>query len=340
MAEHLSEMNCPIFNIPAHVEPPDGRDGCTMHSPRAGGKYFITGTAVALVENWSVDLKIKLARWVYEQNQLGLTPEINSDTPKSMEGRRNLSVAQRADALFKIIAEKHLKLGKAIQWVSLGHLTEVFPFEALAATESDFEFSNHVGTTSSAEMEYLFEYLCRDQRLETGDYDYHYITPYGHNLLDGNVTINTKQAFVAMWFNDEVNEAYDKGIKPAIVDAGYNPMRIDNKETNNKIDDEIIAEIKKSKFLIADFTSGFIKDASVSDEDAIQGAKQNKLLSRGGVYYEAGFAQGLGIPVIWTCHADCINHVHFDTRQFNHIVWKTPDELYTRLKHRIEATIT
>ena len=42
----------------------------------------------------------------------------------------------------------------------------------------------------------------------------------------------------------------------------------------NKIDDEIVAEIRRSKFIIADFSHG-------SDG------------ARGGVYFEAGFAHGL-----------------------------------------------
>ena len=46
----------------------------------------------------------------------------------------------------------------------------------------------------------------------------------------------------------------------------------------DKIDDEIIGEIRRSRFLVADFTHG--------DKGA-----------RGSVYYEAGFAYGLGLPV-------------------------------------------
>jgi hypothetical protein len=34
---------------------------------------------------------------------------------------------------------------------------------------------------------------------------------------------------------------------------------------------------------------------------------------RGGVYWEAGFAQGLGIPVIRTCKSDELWKLHFDT---------------------------
>jgi len=127
---------------------------------------------------------------------------------------------------------------------------------------------------------------------------------------------SSSQAFIAMWFSDDVSDAFDRGILPAVVNCGYRPMRIDSKETNNKICDEIIAEINRSQFLIADFTG-----------------------NRGGVYFKAGYAKGLGIPVIWTCRADCVDDLHFDTRQYSHIVWNTPEELYEKLIRRIAATI-
>jgi nucleoside 2-deoxyribosyltransferase len=129
-----------------------------------------------------------------------------------------------------------------------------------------------------------------------------------------------KQAFVAMWFNDATNNAYDRGIAPAIRNCGYEPVRIDNKEHTNKIDDEIIAEIRRSRFLVADFTC-------------------EKSHVRGGVYFEAGFASGLGIPVIWTCAEQSLDDLHFDTRQYNHIVWKDVEELRRALEARIGAVI-
>ena len=128
------------------------------------------------------------------------------------------------------------------------------------------------------------------------------------------------QAFIAMWFSATTNGAYVNGIAPAISAAGYKPIRIDKKEHNNKIDDEIVAEIRRSRFLVADFTCEVGK-------------------VRGGVYYEAGFAQGLGIPVIWTCKDTSIDDLHFDTRQYAHIVWKDAAELCAQLKNRIGATI-
>jgi nucleoside 2-deoxyribosyltransferase len=120
-----------------------------------------------------------------------------------------------------------------------------------------------------------------------------------------------------MWFDDSMNSAFvaiDQGIRA----AGYTALRIHQRQHNNKIDDEIIAGIRRSKFLVADFTG-----------------------HRGGVYFEAGFAKGLGLEVIWLCREDDLRKLHFDTRQYSHIPWqqsKLP-ELTKALKDRIEATI-
>ena len=117
-----------------------------------------------------------------------------------------------------------------------------------------------------------------------------------------------------------MNNVYEEGIERAIKNTGYKPMRIDKKPNVNKIDDEIIAEIRRSRFLIADFTHG---------QDG----------ARGGVYYEAGFAHGLGIPVIFSCRKDIIDKLHFDTRQYYHIVWENPEQLRDGLEKRILALI-
>ena len=57
--------------------------------------------------------------------------------------------------------------------------------------------------------------------------------------------------------------------------------------------------------VVADFTcETFVKEDSVAPEG----------LANGNVHYEAGFAHGLGIPVIYTCRADCKDYLRFDTR--------------------------
>jgi len=123
-----------------------------------------------------------------------------------------------------------------------------------------------------------------------------------------------KQVFIAMKFKD-MDNIYN-AIYKAIDDAKFIPLRIDKKEHINRICSEIQYEISKSGLLIADVTG------------------QNQ-----GVYFEAGYAIGLNIPVIWTCKEDEENNMHFDTRQYNTIFWKDENDLYERLKNRIEAVM-
>ena len=133
--------------------------------------------------------------------------------------------------------------------------------------------------------------------------------------LHANKTAGS-QSFVAMWFDEEVDHLFEKVFKPAIEQAGYSALRIDKKEHADRIDDEIIREIRRSRFVVADATG-----------------------HRGGVYYEAGFAHGLGLPVFWTCREG--ENLHFDVRQYNCIFWK-PDDLAAfrkALAVRIEAVL-
>jgi len=164
---------------------------------------------------------------------------------------------------------------------------------------------------------------------------------------------DSRQCFVAMWFVDEMNDVYKKAIKPAIeyIEEGetqprFKAIRIDNVEHINDINDEIIAQIRRSRFVVCDLT-GY----------------------RSGVYFEAGFAYGLGIDIIYTCREDWSKDgdlfdkkknlvkqlfdengkeievrkdgVHFDLAHRNQIKWTMEGlkDLKSRLTKRIKAII-
>lgn len=122
--------------------------------------------------------------------------------------------------------------------------------------------------------------------------------------------------FVAMAFHESLNGTYDGAIKPAVQASGLDDVRVDRIEHNGVITDVIIAEIRRAQVVIADVT-----------------------LQRQGVYFEAGFALGLGRTVIWSCRSDEIERVHFDTRQYNHVVWTDDADLRIKLEARIRATV-
>lgn len=125
------------------------------------------------------------------------------------------------------------------------------------------------------------------------------------------------EPFLAMWFSNKYSlEFYQKSVDIAAEKAGYNkPCRVDKEKYNGNIILEIINRIKKSRFLIADLTC---EHENLNDKNLYWNG------IRGGVYYEAGFAAGLGIPVILTCQKACHEKgfVHFDLNQFNMILWE------------------
>lgn len=127
---------------------------------------------------------------------------------------------------------------------------------------------------------------------------------------------DSSQAFVAMSFNKALYEVWTDGFYPALNQVGYDPIRVDTEQTSHKIDNKIIADIRKSGLVVADFTG-----------------------QSNGVYYEAGFAEGLGIGVIYTVRDTDIKKLHFDTRQYNHIVWADLPDLRKQLIDRVEATL-
>lgn len=138
-------------------------------------------------------------------------------------------------------------------------------------------------------------------------------------LINEEYTI--RQAFIAMSFGDETKQIRES-FRTAINSCGYTVRIIDEKEHNNQIVPEILYEISRSKFVVVDIT-----------------------YPNYGAYYEAGYAQALGKEVIVCCHDSCFTsddkkqRPHFDIAQKSMIVWKDEEELISRLKRRIEATV-
>ncbi len=129
--------------------------------------------------------------------------------------------------------------------------------------------------------------------------------------------VNSKSCFIAMKFDDSMLPARD-AIKRAIKITGFEKYVIDEEhlKSDKTIPDAILKGIKKSKFCIADFT------------------KHNN-----GVYFESGYALGLGKPVIYVCHESEFNESHFDIKQLQHIIYKSPEDLEKKLIDKIEAWI-
>ena len=303
---------CPIWG---HRYKAEGwrypRDGMYLveDSPRAGGAYELTDEAKDHLDELGDAEKARLTTWLIDQRMQGINrPRVTAEVVEYTRNKKPLPVHERAERLLRYMVGQVEALDDYIDIGANGG------FAACAWSES----------TSFREVRYLFAYLINRGWIEqyralgvsAGN-----VTVEGYSYIaERAINVDSSQAFVAMWFDDEMDDAYEQGIRKGIEVAGYAPMRIDRKPDVNKIDDEIIAEIRRSRFLVADFTHG--KDGA-----------------RGGVYFEAGFAYGLGLDVIYSCRKDMVDQLHFDTRQYYHIVWETPEELRDSLAQRIEALI-
>lgn len=140
---------------------------------------------------------------------------------------------------------------------------------------------------------------------------------YYESLKRGN--ISSRKAFMAMPFGyPELDELVSKYFRPAVKATGFDLYRLDDSPKAGLIDDRLTVEIRTSRFLIADLTH------------------QNR-----GAYWEAGFAQGLGRPVFYTCEKEQFKNTHFDTNHHLTIIWDRNDlgKAAIDLKNTIRETL-
>jgi hypothetical protein len=115
----------------------------------------------------------------------------------------------------------------------------------------------------------------------------------------------SRTAFMAMKFGDAtLNDVVERCFKPAVAQTGFELRLLTDKQPAGLIDNQMRAAILSARFLIADLTHG-----------------------SHGAYWEAGFGEGLNLPVIYTCEATKWedSKTHFDTNHMVTIKWDTSD---------------
>lgn len=126
---------------------------------------------------------------------------------------------------------------------------------------------------------------------------------------------------MAMSFNNaDVEWAYANCFKPAVAAAGFELRKLTDKQSAGLIDVRMRVEIRKSRFLVCDLT----------DENR-------------GAYWEGGFAEGLGKPVIYTCEKNFFEKhgSHFDTNHHLTLKWskRASAEAIKDLRDTIRETL-
>lgn len=289
--------NCPACNLPA-VRQVWSADVFHYICKRCG-EYSISRQAFHALMNADLSERQRAnwSGWLHE-NQDHIVDEGQAER---LNGLPNLSFNERADKLLMAFEKRTLHAG---EWLTLNN-----------------EWISWGWCLNNDELKEVLSFLTDTKRLiQQPNVETYKIAPNGWAHLEDlrKKGADSQQGFVAMWFDDGMKPLYENVVSKAVLDAGYKPHRVDQRDHNGKIDDEIIAQIRRSRFVVADFTG-----------------------QRGGVYYEAGFAKGLGLEVIWTCRKDEIDKLHFDIRQYNCIDWEADklEEFRKRLANRIESVL-
>jgi hypothetical protein len=129
--------------------------------------------------------------------------------------------------------------------------------------------------------------------------------------------VESRTAFMATQFGDQgLDRVVSVCFKPAVKAAGFELRLLTDRQPAGLIDDQLRVALRTARFVIADLTH-----------------------ANNGAYWEAGFAEGLGRPVIYTCRKKEWNEgkPHFDTSHLNTIIWD-PKNLGDAAAH-LTATI-
>ena len=329
MENEVTSENCPVCKSPIQLDfSNNSRNIICLRC----GQFSIDDRAhtkiVRHYENNPDDTKISnLSGWVRENQKVN----INLDDVERLVNLTTPSVDEKAQKLLKYLAKEFKIAGDNLRF-NIGSLSGI-----LNSIKQNKPIENRSGganillamlSSSWAQKESELHFLLHDYLINNRKYLFSAstsggvfrITPEGWAYLEELKSKNPESniAFIAMSFNSKLNKLFDPYIINAVLDSGYKPVRIDKHEHINRIDDEIIALIKQSKFLIAEFTD-----------------------QRGGVYFESGFALGLDLRVIWICKRSEIKRLQFDINHFNFILWKEGelDHFQKALQNRIEHVL-
>ena len=141
--------------------------------------------------------------------------------------------------------------------------------------------------------------------------------PEKQTLKPNNTTLIVKSsAFVAMAI-DPTDASLDDildTIKSACEECGIHAKRIDEDQSNDRITDRIVDSIRTAEFVIVDLT-----------------------LARPNVFFEAGFAHGLGKTPVYIAKQG--TKPEFDIKDYPIIFFRNMKELKLRLNERLKGLL-
>jgi hypothetical protein len=273
-----------------------GPDSSGLDCPRCG-RYYLTGTAITVLPRLVAEKKLNASllshniRLWFDGHERPMVL-FEEDLKPYQEDLAYIPPQQQFDNFILWIGSNQ---GAPHEWATADY--HALAARAGTAVGQDQTEQGLTWLISSFSDLRLFSFRRNN---DSGSYQ---LTPAGwtrfHELR--RRLVNSRIAFMAMKFDDSVmSHVLSKCFKPAAERAGFTLRPLNEAPAAGLIDNQIRAAIRTARFVVADLTH-----------------------DNNGAYFEAGFAEGLGVPVIYTCEAAKFKErkTHFDTNHMLTVPW-------------------
>jgi nucleoside 2-deoxyribosyltransferase len=308
---------CPVcrgMNEGSCRELPSDFDGGSFDCDMCGS-FKVTRTALAQLTNFEALSPIQraaLAHLIRSNQDLGSErPFIDSDWLKRfLESARLPTPGEQADNIIRFIGDQISKTGRQIEtlpahlWSSVGSPNPAFAAHLLEELMQKELLSGMGRKILSAPFSILYA------NLSLAGWERYEAQKRGK--LAGNY------GFVALKFGDSTLDPFVRDVvKPSIkAELGFDVIDMRDVSRAGVIDNIMRAQIRDAAFVLVDLTHDNF-----------------------GAYWEAGYAEGLGKPVIYLCEQAKFDgaKTHFDTNHCTTVVWSIDE--HTDFVKQLIATL-
>ena len=302
VSKAINSMECPVCKTDSEI-----------NTEKEYGRYWEVNCPRCGRFNWEKEIERGIPN--YQQNKIILSYWIRTNQNKTeiihldeklveaiIRDTKPLSVNEKANKLLLLIGSDLKRPDERI----------------ILDSKKKFEYLAKVSAEDENELSYLIEFLKSVNWLKT---DINFFPEVENKIYEGFVLLTflgwerfenlsqgknyNRAAFMAMDFNDDkIEKAYQECFKPSIALTGFELFNLREKPKAGLIDNRLRAEIRNSRFLLADLTNSNL-----------------------GAYWEAGFAEGLGKPVIYLCEKSHFEKfkTHFDTNHHYTVIYDMKD---------------
>lgn len=308
---------CPVCSSNLEKKTPNsnGRDVTSFSCPLCGD-FTLSNTLIATLPHTlstQADSAIKISHAIRTMQHVNKGAELYTSTIDAILKQRMPRPQEQADLFIRWLAENIPGPGEKVSVRPSTH-------SSIIGAKSPNGFAlvlGHLfdsGLISGIKTDTLSEVGRAQITLSFAGWEYY------EKLRLGSTS--HRKAFMAMKFGDtELDALVENHLKPCAKQAGFELNRLNDVPKAGLIDDRLRVEIQAADFVVADLTHDNL-----------------------GAYWEAGYAEGLGKPVIYICEKNKFESdktTHFDTNHHLTIVWEksNPNQAGESLKATIRATL-